>query len=55
MTKPLSSYPEEKRKEIAARRVRNKTLGLGYLSAVAYLARIGKTVIAEKKKEEETE
>jgi hypothetical protein len=51
MTRPLSSYPEDKRKEIAVRRVKNKTLGLGYLSAVAYLAKIGKTVVAEKKEE----
>ena len=54
MTKPLRSFPEDKRTEIAKRRVANKTLGLGYLSAVAYFARKGKTVVAETKKVEET-
>ena len=55
MTKPLSSYPEGERKAIAKRRVASKTGGLGYASAVAYLARFDKPKPEKAKKEEEEE
>jgi len=42
MSKPLSSFPEGQRKAVAKRRVASKTGGLGYLSALAYLARAEK-------------
>lgn len=44
MTKPLKSFPESERKAIARRRVAGNTGGLGYVSAVAFLNRIGEPV-----------
>lgn len=41
MSKGLSSYPEERRKFIALRRVKTPTKGNGYWAAVAYLESIG--------------
>jgi hypothetical protein len=36
MAKALSSYPRELRKQIAARRAKGKTGGLGYLAAIDF-------------------
>jgi hypothetical protein len=44
MSKPISSYPESERTQVALRRVKGNTGGIGYLSAVGYLARAGMKV-----------
>lgn len=36
MTKPLCSFPENERGNVASRRIRGETKGLGYWSAVNY-------------------
>ena len=41
MSKPLSSYPKEQRREVAQRRVAQSSGGLGYLSAIDYLNKTG--------------
>lgn len=38
MTKPINSYPEAKRVQVAQHRIANETCGLGFLSAVDYIA-----------------
>jgi hypothetical protein len=44
MSKPIRSYSESERTNVALRRVKGNTGGLGYLSAVGYLARAGMKV-----------
>lgn len=41
MSKPISSFPPEERYKVALRRKASETKGLGYWSAVNYLARQG--------------
>jgi hypothetical protein len=50
MSKPISSFPQEKRLEIA--RKRSNCSGLGGISARNYLVRIGKKLDKPKGKEE---
>jgi hypothetical protein len=45
MTKAIRSYPKAEQNTVAQRRVNQKTLGLGYWSAVEYLKRSGKVVV----------
>lgn len=42
MSKGISNYPEYARADIVARRLRNKTGGLGYLAALDYQNRKAK-------------
>jgi hypothetical protein len=42
MTKAIRSYPKAEQYAVAQRRVNQKTLGLGYWSAVEYLKRSGR-------------
>ena len=52
MTKPIKSYPEAERPKVIARRLKNKTGGLGYLSAVEAEKKMKKLVANEQAKEE---
>jgi len=54
VTKPIRSYPEEQRAKVVERRLRGKTGGLGYLSAVEAKKHMEKAVAKEKAKVEET-
>ena len=36
MSKAIRSYPKEEQHKVVQRRINGKTMGLGYLSAVAY-------------------
>lgn len=47
MSKSIRSYPESQRTAVAKRRVAAKTMGLGYLSALAFLVRAGQAAKAE--------
>jgi len=48
MTKPIRSYPDFLKKEVIIRRIKNKTGGLGYLSALDAAKKIGLNVKEEK-------
>lgn len=44
MSKPISSFPKEEQNKVATRRIASKTMGLGYWSAIAYMARKNNTI-----------
>ena len=54
MTKPLKSFPEKERYQIAKKRASSKEIGLGQLSAQDFINKSGK-VKTEKSKAEEVE
>lgn len=51
MTKPISSFPDSERMNIARKRASRSEDGLGKISAVNYLKRAGVAVSKETKKE----
>ena len=52
MTKSIKSYPESERPKVVARRLKSKTGGLGYVSAVEAEKHMAKAVATAKKADE---